>query len=85
MTATDALTTILQVFLTNFGAQIVAILAILGAFRTVFKPACALVRAIVGVTKTDKDDKLVDAVAANKYYKAFAWLVDYLLSIKLPK
>jgi len=50
-----------------------------------FKPACALIMAIVGVTKTDKDDKFVVAVAGNKYYKAFAWLVDYLLSIKLPK
>jgi hypothetical protein len=81
----SALVLLIQAILETFGPQITAVLLILGACRTVFKPACALVRAIVGVTKTDKDDKLVDAVAANKYYKAFAWLVDYLLSIKLPK
>ena len=79
------LDTIVQFFLSTFGTKFVAILLFIGTFRTIFKPLCALVLSVVAATPTKKDDELVDKIATNKWYKVLVWLVDYLLSIKLPK
>ena len=76
---------IIQFFLTTFGTKFVAVVLFIGMFRSVFKPFCALLRAVAVATPTKKDGELLGKVASNRWYKAGAWLVDYLLSIKLPK
>lgn len=63
---------------------VMAICAGIGIFRIVFKPFVALVKMYVAATETKKDDEAVAKVEASKFWKAVLWIVDYLLSIKLP-
>jgi hypothetical protein len=81
----SVLDSIAQFFLTTFGPKFLAVLLLIGTFRSVFKPFCALLQAVAVATPTKKDDELIGKAASNKWYKAIAWLVDYLTSIKLPK
>lgn len=58
---------------------------IIGVFRTLFKPIVALLDAYVKETPNDNDNKALEDFKAGKIYKSLVWIVDYLLSIKLPK
>jgi hypothetical protein len=82
---TSSLDNVVKFFIENFGTFVASFLMIVGACRTIFKPATEIVLAIVAMTKTKKDDEFIINVTSNKFYKAFIWLVNYLLSIKLPK
>lgn len=73
-------------FLTGaFGPTMIVVFAVIGMFRTIFKPLMALIDAVVAVTPSKSDDALVEKVKANKWYLLFVWLIDYLTSVKIPK
>jgi len=76
---------IVKFLLKNFGPFTASFFMIVGLFRTIAKPATDLILAITTATKTKKDDEFIVNVTSNRFYKAFIWLVNYLLSIKLPK
>lgn len=61
------------------------IFSVVAIARAIFKPACAMIQSYVDATPSIKDNQKWAAIKANKYFKAFAYALDYLLSIKLPK
>lgn len=64
----------------------VTILAGVGVLRAIFKPIMSVARAYVQSTKSTDDDLKLDEVESSKAFKALAWLVDYVASIKIaPK
>lgn len=63
---------------------IMTICIVVGIFRLVFKPLVAIIKAVVVYTPSPKDDVIVAQVEASKVYKTVLWVIDYLLSIKLP-
>ena len=56
-----------------------------GVARLIFKPLQKLVGAIVEATTTKSDDALWLKIKDHWAYKGFAYLLDYLGSVKLPK
>ncbi len=62
----------------------VVVVLIIGIFRMVFKPLMAVIKAVVAATPSTKDDEVVAKVESSSVYKGLCWVVDYLLSIKLP-
>lgn len=62
----------------------VTLFIITGVLRTVFKPLVAFARTVVLATPSVKDDEILNKAEGSKAFKAVAWLVDYLTSIKLP-
>jgi hypothetical protein len=69
----------------KLGAPVVAVFAVIGTLRAVFKPLFALAEAFVKSTESTKDDEVLAGVKASSIYKIVAFLLDYLGSIKLPK
>lgn len=61
------------------------VLIIMGAMRVVFKPLMATIQAYVDYTETLKDNELLDRLQQKGWFKAVAWVLDYVGSIKLPK
>lgn len=57
---------------------------VIGIFRMVFKPIMAIIESIVIYTPSQKDDAALASFKDSNVYKAIIWVVDYLLSIKLP-
>lgn len=60
------------------------IFAVVGFLRAVFKPIVGTMRLIADATPSQKDNILLDKAEASKVYKAIAWALDYVASIKLP-
>jgi hypothetical protein len=60
-------------------------LASIGLARLIFKPIMIGVEAYVSQSPSKSDDEKLAKVKANKFYKAFAFILDYAASIKLPK
>tara|TARA_R100001530_G_scaffold108662_1_gene76198 strand:- start:526 stop:795 length:270 start_codon:yes stop_codon:yes gene_type:complete len=58
---------------------------ILGCFRLFFKPLMLIASNAINLSKSSKDDALLDKVLAHKAYKAFSFFVDWIASVKLPK
>jgi len=66
-------------------AQVLAVLAsVVGIARTLIKPIRDIAKEVEKLTKTTKDDELLAKVEGSKWVALIAWVVDYLLSIKLP-
>ena len=82
---TSVIDSIVQFLTGAFGPTMLIVFSVIGMFRVVFKPLMALIAAIVSVTPSKTDDKLLAKVEGNKWYKMFLWLIDYLTSVKLPK
>lgn len=57
----------------------------MGLLRLVFKPLMTIIQNVVAQTESKKDDEVLAKVEGNVFFKALAWLVDFLGSIKLPK
>lgn len=57
---------------------------VIGVLRAVFKPIMTVLAAYVEATPTQADDEWLAKLQENKFYKYFAWFVDYAASIKLP-
>lgn len=68
----------------SFNGFVEFILAV-GAARLVMKPLMLAVQEFVKATPTIDDDSWLEKMMSSKGYKTFSIVVDYLLSIKLPK
>ena len=53
--------------------------------RMVIKPAMTILQAVVKFTPYDSDDKWLADLEVSKGYKLFTYLLDWLLSIKMPE
>lgn len=62
-----------------------AVLSLVGVARVVFKPLMTLIQTWVDETANKKDDEWFKKLLESKYYKALVWVMDYLLSVKMPK
>ena len=63
---------------------LVAVMTIVGVLRMVFKPAMSLLKTVVDLTPTAKDNELLEKILKNPMYKIFAYLLDWTASVKLP-
>lgn len=64
---------------------IISILVVVGVLRAVFKPTFAVLHAYVLATPSKNDDAVLDKVEASGAYKAVAFVLDWVTSIKLPE
>lgn len=64
--------------------QVVSVLVVIGALRVVFKPLIAVLQAYVDYTVDPKDNELLAKFLDSSVYKAVAYLLDLVGSIKLP-
>jgi hypothetical protein len=60
-----------------------SILLVMGSARAVFKPIMAALHAYVESTPKTSDDEAIAKVEASKFFKAFAFVLDYVGSIKI--
>jgi hypothetical protein len=74
---------IIELVLAN--PKAVSILAGLMTVRLVMKPICEAYISYVEKSESKEDDEKLKAFLDHKATKAVLWVVDYLLSIKLPK
>lgn len=74
-------------FLMSFGngGWLLTIVAFIGSFRLIFKPIVSGIRVIVDATPTQTDNEFLDKVLSSKWYGLFQYLLDWFISIKLPK
>jgi uncharacterized protein (UPF0254 family) len=61
-----------------------SVFSVVGVLRAVFKPIVSGLRAVADATPSPKDNALLDKVEGGKVFKAVAWFIDYISSIKLP-
>jgi len=64
---------------------ILTIAAVMGIARMVLKPLMSFLHEYVLITPSEKDDKLLESVETSSVYKAVVWVLDFVLSLKLPK
>lgn len=72
----------------GFGEQytvIFSIIFIMGTARFFMKPIMAAVEAYIAQTPTKSDDLFINKIKENLAYKIVVFLLDWALSIKLPK
>lgn len=60
------------------------IIMVIGVLRACVKPAMSLLQAYVLATPSKSDDEFVANFQSGKIYRAIAWFIDYVSSIKLP-
>lgn len=65
--------------------NLMSVVVVLGVFRMVFKPIVTAVQAYVDATPSKIDDEKFEEIKKSSAYKSVSWLVDYLMSIKLPQ
>ena len=61
------------------------ILMIMGLARLCMKPLMTSLGEIVKITPSEKDDAFLNKVLASQWYKGICFVLDFVLSIKLPK
>lgn len=64
---------------------VASILVVVGALRLAVKPLMTLLQLYVKLTPYDQDDKWLESLESSKGYKLFLYLMDWLLSVKLPE
>jgi hypothetical protein len=57
----------------------------IGFLRLCIKPLMTMAQAFVKMTPYDSDDAWLASFEQSKGYKAFVFLLDWLLSIKMPE
>lgn len=78
----------LKPFIEQYSAEypvLASIVFVLGTFRLFLKPVMEIVKNIISLTPSPKDDELLAKILDHKAYKAFAFFVDWIASVKLPK
>lgn len=65
--------------------HLAVLITIMTICRAVFKPGCALIQTYVDSTPWESDNQKWTAVQQNKIFKAVAFIMDFLFSLKLPK
>ncbi len=63
---------------------VASIFMVVGVLRAVFKPLFTFLHVVADATPSAKDNELLLKVEGGKVYKAIAWFMDYIASIKLP-
>ncbi len=61
------------------------VLTIMSCARMIFKPVCSVIQAYVDSTPDTKDNEKWVAIQQTKAFKSVAYILDLLLSIKIPK
>jgi hypothetical protein len=61
-----------------------SVVAGVGIARLIFKPLMVFLQAVVEATPSQSDNVLLQKVMESKIYKGWAFVLDYLASIKLP-
>jgi uncharacterized membrane protein YqaE (UPF0057 family) len=74
---------VLEMLLGFLPESVVAGLALMGAFRAVFKPLMLLLETIAVFTPNKKDDQLFKEVNEGNTYKSVRFFFDYIASIKI--
>lgn len=64
--------------------QLTILFIVMGVLRVVFKPLFSFLRVVAEATPSQADNILLDKVQDSKVYKAVAWFLDYIASVKLP-
>jgi hypothetical protein len=62
---------------------VTSVFIVMGVLRAALKPVMHAVGEIVIATPSKVDDEKWEAVKASKYFKVFAWILDYTASIKI--
>ncbi len=62
----------------------IALSAAVGMLRLFFKPIMECVEKIVSETITKRDDLVLEQLKGNAVYKSFVFLMDLILSVKIP-
>ena len=65
--------------------EFTAFVTIMGMFRTINKPAFALVQKFVDSTDTKVDNEWWKKTQEHPAMKSFLWVLDWTASIKMPK
>ncbi len=78
---------IIQLAISFLGANPIlgTFLMVMGIMRVAMKPLMTLIQTIAANTETKADDVALDSFLNSPLYKAIAWFIDYVGSIKLPK
>lgn len=82
----DTAAAVAQPFIVTFVQKypwLITVLAAMGTLRLVFKPLVSAVEMYVKSTPGSGDDEWVAKAQHSAAFKAFAWLLDYLGSIKV--
>lgn len=58
---------------------------LMGSLRIIFKPLVSLAQAVVQATPSQGDDAALSKILDSKAFKTFAWLLDYVASIKVVR
>jgi hypothetical protein len=77
---------IAQPFIVSLAAQfpwVFTVLAVVGGLRFFFKPVVSLIEAYVRSTPQKSDDEFFDQVNHSTAFKIFAWLLDFVASVKV--
>lgn len=61
-----------------------SLLMVVGFLRIAIKPLMTILQAYVKLTPYDHDDKWLQSVEQSKGYKVVLYLLDWLLSVKVP-
>lgn len=61
-----------------------SIFSIIGIFRVVFKPLMGVIKTAIDASGSQKAEDAYAHLMESQAYRALAWGVDYLASIKLP-
>ncbi len=84
--ALDTAAVVAQPFIVGLAAKhpwLVSLLAVVATLRLVFKPIMSAVEAYVKSTPSATDDEWVAKAQHSPAFRAFAWVLDYLGSIKV--
>ncbi len=64
--------------------QIAGVLVVIGALRVIMKPLMGVLQAYVDYTVDPKDNELLSKLMDSAAYKALAYALDLIGSVKLP-
>lgn len=68
-----------------WSAILTQFLIFVGACRLLVKPIFSVLHAMVKTTPTQSDDAMLEKVESSKVMKAFLFLLDWFLSVKIVK
>lgn len=64
--------------------KLAILVTIMAVARAIFKPLCAVIQAYVDSTPSESDNVTWLAIKESKIFKALAYAMDFLLSVKIP-
>lgn len=64
---------------------LVTVIMVMGTFRLFLKPLMTIFQNVINLTPSKRDDEFMEKMMESKAYKAFAFFVDWVASVKLPK